>query len=83
MYYKALYFVNAYQFIKLSVANYFYFNNLVGSLEDIPISDISLPKRILRESIADVEELITSVRSFGLLHPIVVRILQSGYEIVA
>jgi ParB family chromosome partitioning protein len=83
VYYKALYFVNAYQFIKLSVANSFYFNNLVGSLEDIPISDISLPKRILRESMADVEELINSVRSFGLLHPIVVRILQSGYEVVA
>jgi ParB family chromosome partitioning protein len=32
---------------------------------------------------ADVEELINSVRSFGLLHPIVVRILQSGYEVVA
>jgi ParB family transcriptional regulator, chromosome partitioning protein len=69
--------------IKLSVANYFYFDNLVGSLEDIEMSDISLPKRILRESITDVEELTNSVHSIGLLQPIVVRIQQSGYEIVA
>jgi ParB family chromosome partitioning protein len=52
-------------------------------LEDIAISDINLPKRIVRESITDVEELISSVRSIGLLQPIVVRIQQSGYEIVA
>jgi ParB family chromosome partitioning protein len=69
--------------IKLSVANYLYFDNLVGSLEDIEMSDISLPKRILRESITDVEELTNSVHSIGLLQPIVVRIQQSGYEIAA
>jgi ParB family transcriptional regulator, chromosome partitioning protein len=81
--YKALYLVNASLFIKLSIANYFHFDSLVGSLEDIAISEISLPKRILRESISDVEELVNSVRSIGLLQPIVVRIQQSGYEIVA
>jgi ParB family transcriptional regulator, chromosome partitioning protein len=69
--------------IKLSAANSFYFDNLVGSLEDIEMSDISLPKRILRESITDVEELINSIRSIGLVQPVVVRIQQSGYEIVA
>jgi ParB family chromosome partitioning protein len=67
----------------LSVVNNLYFDNLVGSLEDVAIADINLPKRNLRESITDVEELINSVRSIGLLQPIVVRIQQSGFEIVA
>lgn len=60
-----------------------YFDNLVGSLEDIAMSDIVLPKRIIRESLSDIEELINSIHTIGLLQPIVVRIQQSGYEIVA
>jgi ParB family transcriptional regulator, chromosome partitioning protein len=60
-----------------------YFHNLGASLEDIPVSDILLPKRIIRESITDIEELINSIHSIGLLQAIVVRVQQSGYEIVA
>lgn len=61
-----------------------YSNELNGSLGDINILDISSPKNQLRNTTNNLEELAESIRKFGLLQPIVIRINSSNnFEIVA
>jgi ParB family transcriptional regulator, chromosome partitioning protein len=59
------------------------FDSLVGSLEDIDLSDIVLPKKLLRNLEINIEELAKSIYNIGLMQPIIVRMKQSYYEIVA
>jgi ParB family chromosome partitioning protein len=59
------------------------FDSLVGSLEDIDVSDIAFPRKVIRPLERNIEELVDSIHSIGLLQPIVVRIQKSNYEIVA
>ena len=61
-----------------------YSNDLIGSIEDINISDIVLPAIPLRSVINDLHELADSIMKVGLLNPIVVRINgMQNFEIVA
>ena len=61
-----------------------YSNELIGSVEDLHISDIVPPSKPLRVGVGDVDELAESIRKIGLLQPIVVRTNSSGsFEIVA
>ena len=61
-----------------------YSNELVGSVEDINISDIVPPSNLLRSNMNGLEELAESIKKIGLLQPIVVRINHSeNFEIVA
>lgn len=61
-----------------------YSNELIGSIEDISISDIVLPANPLRIDMNSLQELVDSIKKVGLLNPIVVRTndMQS-FEIVA
>jgi ParB family chromosome partitioning protein len=61
-----------------------YSNDLIGSIEDISISDIVLPAIPLRTEMNDLEELADSINKVGLLNPIVVRTnSMQSFEIVA
>jgi ParB family chromosome partitioning protein len=63
---------------------YSYSTDLWGSLEDLNISDIALPTNQLRSNMNNLEELAESIRSIGLLQPIIVRSNNSeNFEIVA
>lgn len=63
---------------------YKYSNELNGSLEDLNISDITLPTSQLRSTINNIEELAESISKIGLLQPIVVRTNRSDdFEVVA
>jgi ParB-like chromosome segregation protein Spo0J len=52
---------------------YSYSTDLWGSLEDLNISDITLPTNQLRRNMNNLEELAESIRNIGLLQPIIVR----------
>jgi ParB family chromosome partitioning protein len=56
---------------------------IVGFIERIPTRLLQEPKNVLRLNLGSIDDLASSIRNNGLLHPIVVR--QSGrrYEIVA
>lgn len=61
-----------------------YSNDLIGSIEDISISDLVLPAIPLRTEMNDLEELADSINKVGLLNPIVVRTnSMQSFEIVA
>jgi ParB family transcriptional regulator, chromosome partitioning protein len=61
-----------------------YSNELAGSVEDIPISDIAPPSYSLRSCVNGTEQLAESIKKIGLLQPIVVRINSLGsFEVVA
>jgi ParB family chromosome partitioning protein len=49
-------------------------NELLGSFEDITISDISGPYYLLRDGLQGIDELASSIADVGLLHPITVAI---------
>jgi ParB family transcriptional regulator, chromosome partitioning protein len=59
-------------------------NALLGVIDDIPICNLRAPKRRLRSSVQNLDELIDSIRQRGLLQPIVVRGSEDDhYEIIA
>lgn len=61
-----------------------YENELIGSIDDINISDIFQSLNPLRNSSSSVLELADSISKIGLLSPILVRITENGkYEVVA
>lgn len=61
-----------------------YSSDLIGSIEDISISDIALLAIPLRSEINNLEELADSINKVGLLNPIVVRTnSMQSFEIVA
>lgn len=61
-----------------------YSNELVGSVEDIAISDMVPPANSLRSSMNGIEQLAESIKKIGLLQPIVVRTNSLGsFEVVA
>ncbi|HEX9318492.1 MAG TPA: ParB/RepB/Spo0J family partition protein [Nitrososphaeraceae archaeon] len=60
-----------------------YFRELTGSIEDIRTSDIVTPPRVLRRRLGEVEEIADSIKKIGLLQPIIVRTLETHFEIVA
>lgn len=64
--------------------NYYYSNELAGSVEDINLSEIVLPPSLLRSNLNGVEELAESIKHVGLLQPIIVRVNDAhSFEIVA
>ena len=64
--------------------NSYYSNELDGSVEDINLSEIVLPARLLRSNLTGIEELAESIKHVGLLQPILVRVNNSHcFEIVA
>jgi ParB family chromosome partitioning protein len=61
-----------------------YSNELVGSVEDIAISDMVPPANSLRSCMNGIEQLAESIKKIGLLQPIVVRTNSLGsFEVVA
>jgi len=61
-----------------------YSDELVGSVEDIAISDMVPPANSLRSSMNGIEQMAESIKKIGLLQPIVVRINSLGsFEVVA
>lgn len=61
-----------------------YDNELIGSIEDINISDIFQSLNALRTNSDSVSELVDSISKSGLLSPILVRFTESGnFEVVA
>jgi ParB family chromosome partitioning protein len=56
---------------------------LIGTVEDIDISDISPPQNILRCVLQNVNELAHSIKRIGLLQPIIVRANETNFEIIA
>ena len=60
-----------------------YSNTIVGSIQDISISEIVPSTKQLRVSIESLDELTSSITRIGLLQPVVVRIADSSFEIVA
>jgi ParB family transcriptional regulator, chromosome partitioning protein len=54
-----------------------------GIMEDIHISKIKYSSKPLRGNLSDIEELVGSIRSNGLLQPILVRPTDAYFEIVA
>lgn len=61
-----------------------YENELIGSIDDINISDIFQSLNHLRNGSSSVLELADSISKIGLLSPILVRIMENGkFEVVA
>lgn len=59
---------------------------MTSKFEDIPVSNIQVPNNLMREVLQETEHFQTlrdSVAQHGLLHPITVRPLEDGYELVA
>jgi ParB family chromosome partitioning protein len=55
----------------------------LGLIENVDISKIKSSKISIRDDIGDLNQLILSIREKGLLHPIIVRIVDDKFEIVA
>jgi ParB family transcriptional regulator, chromosome partitioning protein len=55
----------------------------LGLIENIDISHIKPSKTSIREDIGDLNQLTLSIKEKGLLHPIIVRIVNDKFEIVA
>ena len=59
-------------------------NSIIGLLDNIDISQITPFKYSYRRNNSeDLHELCYSIKEKGLLHPIIVRMVEGGYEIVA
>jgi ParB family chromosome partitioning protein len=56
---------------------------LLGILEEIEISKIRPSSRPTRDDLGALQELAASIKEKGLLHPIVVRHVRDGFEVVA
>jgi ParB family chromosome partitioning protein len=56
---------------------------MMGIIEDIDLSQIKLSRRPLRAEVGDVRSLAESIGRNGLLQPIVVRVIDNYFEIVA
>jgi ParB family transcriptional regulator, chromosome partitioning protein len=56
---------------------------MMGLIEDIDLSQIKLSRRLLRAEAGDVRSLAESIGKNGLLQPIVVRVIDNYFEIVA
>ena len=56
---------------------------LAGFVESVRMSHLSPPRHPLRQNLENIPELAASISEVGLLHPIVVRVSGSKYEIVA
>jgi ParB family transcriptional regulator, chromosome partitioning protein len=56
---------------------------LTGSIEDVDISDIAPSQNVLRSVVHGVDELASSIKRIGLLQPIIVRMNETYFEIVA
>lgn len=56
---------------------------LIGSIEDIDVSEISSSGHALRSGVESVDELARSIQRLGLLQPIIVRANKAGFEIIA
>jgi len=56
---------------------------LLGVLEEIEISKIRPSSQPVREDLGSLQELAASIKEKGLLHPIVVRHVRDGFEVVA
>jgi ParB family transcriptional regulator, chromosome partitioning protein len=54
-----------------------------GFVEDIDISQIKQSRKVFRRNETNIEELAVSVRQNGLLQPILVRTVDTHYEVVA
>jgi len=59
------------------------YSELIGSIEDINVHDIILSPNNPRSENNGMEELIESIRKFGLLQPIVVRNVENHFEVIA
>jgi ParB family chromosome partitioning protein len=65
-------------------SNQSFFNPAIsGIIEQVLISKLHHSKFLLRDVKHSMEELQTSIEEKGLLHPIVVRVDDDGYEVVA
>lgn len=60
-----------------------YSRELTGTIEDIKTSDIFPPQRVLRRRLGEIGEIADSIKKIGLLQPIIVRTMESHFEIVA
>jgi ParB family transcriptional regulator, chromosome partitioning protein len=60
-----------------------YENELIGSVEDLNISNIFQSLNPIRNSSDNILELADSINKIGLLTPIMVRSINSGFEVVA
>ena len=58
-------------------------HELVGSIEDLNISDISPSRNVLRSVMHGVNELAYSIKRIGLFQPIIVTVNETYFEIVA
>jgi ParB family transcriptional regulator, chromosome partitioning protein len=58
-------------------------SSVPGIMEDILISKIKYSKKPLRANLSSIEELVGSIKTNGLLQPIVVRPMDTYFEIVA
>jgi ParB family chromosome partitioning protein len=56
---------------------------LLGILEEIEISKIRPSSRPTRDDLGALQELAASIKEKGLLHPIVVRHVRDGFEVIA
>lgn len=56
---------------------------LIGSIEDVDVSEISPSRYAVRSVVERVDELARSIRRFGLLQPIIVRANKASFEIIA
>jgi ParB family chromosome partitioning protein len=60
-----------------------YSSELIVSVEDVSMSAIRCPKYVLRTIVQELGELADSIRRIGLLQPIMVRMKETYFEIVA
>ena len=58
-------------------------HELIGAIEDIDIRDISPSSNLLRSVMENLDDLASSIKRIGLLQPIVVRVTQAKFEIIA
>lgn len=58
-------------------------SSVLGIIEDIPISKVEYSSNPLRTDLSTIQELVDSIRTSGLLQPIVVRPKDAYFEIVA
>jgi ParB family chromosome partitioning protein len=56
---------------------------LIGSIEDIDVSEISPSVHAVRSVVERVDELAHSIKRLGLLQPIIVRVNKTNFEIIA
>jgi ParB family transcriptional regulator, chromosome partitioning protein len=58
-------------------------HKLIGSIEDIDISNISPSSNVLRSIAENLDELAHSIKRIGLLQPVIVRVSNANFEIIA